>query len=428
MLSFVFLFYIKVMMKKFKLTISAIIFSLFSMSLMYVFQGRLAHHYQNEQVMTKPIHLQPLPPQKPRQVSRRTLQETQFRDLDAWKSADVAQSLNAFQQSCQLWVKLDPNHSIGNPQIPMTVKDWLPICNQALKLPHHVDNAQAKKFFETYFHPFHWKNYHKGKFTGYYSPTVEGSPVKTADYSTPVYDMPKDLVKASVGGRSKRGIRGHVVGHHLRTYFTRAQIYHGALRGKAKIVAWLKSPLDAMLLEIEGSGVIETRKGEQIFVGYAAENGRKYKSIAQLLISHHVLKRSKASPNAIKNYFEKHPAQLKHYVQMNPSFVFFSRYKKPSFKGAQNVVLTPKYSLAVDRHYIPLGIPLFLKTTYPVNQSGDTAQLNRLMIAQDTGGAIRGPIRGDIYWGTGAKAMKVAGLMSHEGDYWFLLPKHYHLT
>jgi membrane-bound lytic murein transglycosylase A len=356
------------------------------------------------------------------------LQEAQFDELGTWKQADVAKSLVAFQESCKLWTKLNPMHSIGNPQIPMTVKDWLPICNQALKIPNPVNDRDARKFFETYFRPFHWKNYHKGKFTGYYSPTIEGSTVKTADFKVPVYDLPKDLVTANTGQRHHRHVAGHVVGRRLKPYFTRAQIYQGAIRGKAKIVAWLKSPLDAMLLEIEGSGVIETRKGEQIFVGYAAENGRKYKSIAQLLISHHAIKRNKASVKGIKNYFEKHPQQIKRYVQMNPSFVFFSRYKKPAFKGAQNVVLTPKYSLAVDRRYIPLGVPLFLKTTYPVNRLGDTAELNRLMIAQDTGGAIRGPSRGDIYWGTGNKAMEIASKMSHEGDYWFLLPKHYHLT
>mgnify|MGYP006279613131 CR=1 FL=1 len=116
-----------------------------------------------------------------------------------------------------------------------------------------------------------------------------------------------------------------------------------------------------------------------------------------------------------------YPDLLKRYVKLNPSFVFFSRYQETAFKGAQNVVLTPKYSLAVDKHYIPLGVPLFLKTTYPVNTAGDTAELNRLMIAQDTGGAIRG----DIYWGSGHRAMAIANLMSNEGDYWFLLPKHY---
>jgi membrane-bound lytic murein transglycosylase A len=183
-----------------------------------------------------------------------------------------------------------------------------------------------------------------------------------------------------------------------------------------------------MLLEIEGSGVIETEKGEQIFVGYAGENGRRYKSIAQLLINNHILKRANASVTAIKQYFAKHPGQMRRYVGLNPSYVFFSRYKKADFKGAQNVVLTPKYSLAVDRRFIPLGIPLFLKTKYPVNTAGETEKLSRLMIAQDTGGAIRGPIRGDIYWGTGHKAMQIASLMSHEGDYWFLLPKHYHLS
>jgi len=422
------------MMKNYRYTFTIIIVNLFLMSLMYVCKGKWQHFPTKTVHKAKvehPIHLKPLPPQKPRKISRRTLKQSQFNELDTWNDTDVSKSLRAFQQSCQLWVKLDPKHSIGNGQIPMTVKDWLPICSQALKLPEEVSAKQARTFFEMYFRPYHWKNYHKGKFTGYYSPTFEGSPVKTSEYKTPLYDMPKDLVRADVSSHSKKKchhLSAHVVGRHLKPYYSRSEIYQGAIKGKAKVVAWVKSPLDAMLLEIEGSGVIETKKGEKIFVGYSGENGRRYKSIAQLLISNHILKRANASVTAIKNYFTKHPNQMRHYVGLNPSYVFFSRYKQADFKGAQNVVLTPKYSLAVDRRYIPLGIPLFLKTTYPVNRAGETEKLSRLMIAQDTGGAIRGPIRGDIYWGTGHKAMQIASLMSHEGDYWFLLPKHYHLS
>jgi len=376
------------------------------MSFSLVFKERLPHFIKPYQ-RTTPIQFKPLPPQKPHIIASNSLVSGQFSHLAQWEQVDALGSLQAFQQSCKLWVQQDPNHSIGNRKIPMKVKDWLPVCQRALSLPDDLKVKEAQQFFATYFKPFHWKAYHHGKFTGYYAPAVIGSTTKTSQFKTPLYEVPQ----------KNRGL-----------HYSRAQIYQGALRGKAKIIAWLKSPVDAMLLEIEGSGVIETPKGERIFVGYAAENGRRYRSLAQLLIRDRIFKPATASVTAIKSYFMKHPGQLKSYIQRNPSFVFFSRCRENFFTGAQNVALTPKYSLAVDRRYIPLGVPLFLKTKFPINERGDTAHVQRIMIAQDTGGAIKGPIRGDIFWGIGSKAMNIANLMSHEGDYWFLLPKHFDLS
>jgi membrane-bound lytic murein transglycosylase A len=372
------------------------------------FISQVSHHLPHQTPKrARIVEFKDLPSQKPKLLSGRTLVANQFENFSFWREVDARGSLQAFKQSCQLWVRQNPNRSIGNHNIPMKVKDWLPICEQALNLPDEITDAQAKKFFSLYFRPFHWKSYHKGKFTGYYAPAVEGSKEKTREYATPVYDIP-----------NQPAVR----------HLSRSQIYQGALQGKAKIVAWLKSPLDAMLLEIEGSGVIETPEGQRIYVDYAGENGRRYRSIAQLLIHDHIFRPAKASIDAIKTYFQSHPSRLKNYIYRNPSYVFFSRRSEDAFKGAQLVNLTPKYSLAVDRRYIPLGIPLLVKTKCPINQHGDTAPLQRIMIAQDTGGAIRGPIRGDIFWGIGTKAMQVANLMSHEGDYWFLLPKHFRIS
>ena len=377
--------------------------------------------------------LSEIPKQKPRMVSKTHFKQVDFSELEKWDEADVLGSLNAFKQSCQLWKRMNPNRFIGNAQIHMMVKDWLPVCEKALAQPNNISTKQAKLFFETYFQPFHWKNFHSGQFTGYYSPTVKGSKTPTTDYKTPLYSKPNDLVTADVKdfvaqNQKSSNIYGRLIGKHLKPYYSRQEIYHGAIKKKAKIVAWLKSPLDAMLLEIEGSGVVETQDGEQIFVGYEAENGRKYRSIAQLLINSGILNGHKASIDAMKKYFSVHPDALSKYVGLNPSFVFFSRYAYPTFKGAQNVVLTPQYSLAVDKRYIPYGVPLFLKTKCPINTAGETKELHRVMVAQDTGGAIKGPIRGDIYWGTGQHAMKVANLMSHTGDFWLLLPKHFRLV
>jgi membrane-bound lytic murein transglycosylase A len=422
-------------MRKNILLLSVLIGLVFIFSLKYFFKTNLVDTTNRPvESQTKPIQkFTELPAQQPRMVSKHNLKKVDFSELGNWNRADLLGSLDAFKQSCQLWKHMEPSHSIGNSQIPMTVKDWLPVCDKVLAQPKNISKRQAKLFFETYFQPFHWKNFHSGRFTGYYSPTVAGSKTPTADYKTPLYSKPNDLISAHVKdfdskAQKHTSIYGRLIGSHIKPYYSRQEIYQGAIKHKAKIVAWLKSPLDAMLLEIEGSGVVETPNGEQIFVGYEAENGRKYRSIAQLLINNRIFDGQKASIDSMKKYFSAHPTAISKYVGLNPSFVFFSRYTHPNFKGAQNVVLTPKYSLAVDKRYIPYGIPLFLKTKCPVNTAGQTKELDRVMVAQDTGGAIRGPIRGDIYWGTGHHAMKVANLMSHSGDFWFLLPKHFRLV
>jgi membrane-bound lytic murein transglycosylase A len=437
---YIFLFVGKVrMMRNIKYGILSIILGLVVVNFFYVGKQEKSMVKKTEsskKEIKKPhtiIKFTPLPSQKPAIVSKNTLKQCRFNELEQWNETDMVGSLNAFRNSCQLWMHQSPSRRIGNSQIPMKVSDWLPICQRVMKLPKDLTQTQAKTFFETYFQPYHWKRYRQGLFTGYYSPTVEGSAVKTDIYKTPLYDAPQDLVSANLhdftrSNKRNKNIYGHVISRRLKPYFSREQIYNGALKNRAKVIAWLKSPIDAMLLEIEGSGVVETPKGEQIFLGYSCENGRKYNSIFKLMIDSRIFKRSNATIKAIKNYFKIHPRAVNHYVSRNPSYVFFTRYSFPNFKGAQNVVLTPKYSLAVDRRYVPYGVPLFLKTKYPVNEQGDTKMIHRVMIAQDTGGAIRGPIRGDIYWGTGSKAMKIADLMSSRGDYWLLLPKHFRLV
>jgi membrane-bound lytic murein transglycosylase A len=332
------------------------------------------------------------------------LKASDFSQLPKWDNSDTVKSLQAFRQSCQVWSKQDPNKKIGNSEIPLLVKDWLPICEQANRLGDRVSGDEAKQFFETFFKPYHWTYKDKGLFTGYYSPVVQGSLSKTSVYKTPLYATPSS----------------HVVSR-----FSRQQIYNGALAGKAKVIAWLKSPLDAMALEIEGSGMIKVGQDKHFFVGYDAENGKRYHSIAQLLINSRVISRAKASMANVKAYFVKHPEKINTYVAKNPSYVYFKTYMNKSFKGAQGAPLTPHYSLAVDRRYIPLGLPLYLSTTSPTSTKGDIRDMHRLMVAQDVGGSIKGAVRGDIYWGAGERATQIASLMESSGQYWLLLPRSF---
>lgn len=343
----------------------------------------------------------PLSKKFPVTVAARGLKPANFEQLPQWQSADVVKSFQAFQNACGVWENMDPNASVGNRMIAIKVKDWLPICHVANKISN-PSHHEAKTFFQDYFKPYHWKNTHTGRFTGYYSPVFKGSETKSAQFNTPLYETPRRGIKA----------------------YSRSEIYQGALKGKARVIAWLKNPVDAMALEIEGSGVIDLGYGKKIFVAYDEQNGHRYRSLAQMVMDLHLLSRAKASIENIRQYFSNHPDKIASLVQKNPSYVFFTKYEDSDFSGAHQSVLIPKYSMAVDRRYIPMGMPLFLSTIHPVNTDGDMKPLNRVMIAQDTGGAIKGPIRGDIYWGVGEKANQIANMMSEKGDYWLLLPRH----
>jgi membrane-bound lytic murein transglycosylase A len=194
------------------------------------------------------------------------------------------------------------------------------------------------------------------------------------------------------------------------------------LKKKAPIIAWIHSPVERLFLEIEGAGVIKLPGGKNIYLGYAGENGAPYTSVGSVLIKKGVMNKHTASKSVITHYLENHPKNTNAILQKNKSFVFFEKEKHPMALGAQDMALTPGYSLAVDKRWIPLGAPLWLDTTIP--KKGEPMEtFQRLMIAQDTGGAIRGLIRGDIYWGSGKKASYLGENMKNKGRYWLLLPK-----
>lgn len=333
------------------------------------------------------------------------LTKVSFDELPGWDQADVKKSLLAFQTSCETVLKQAPSHPIGTQHIKLKARDWHPVCKAALELDS-VSDESAKVFFEKWFHPIELKQKRASRslFTGYYMPQIKGNLKKSSKYNTPIYGLPKD-------GSS--------------TSYTRAQIDNGALKKKAPIIAWIHSPAERLFLEIEGAGVIQLPNGENIYLGYAGENGAPYTSIAKVMINKGLMTRDNASKAAIIRYLEQHPEKAKDILHQNKSFVFFEDVKKPMALGVQGMALTPGYSLAVDRKWIPLGAPLWLDTTRPDKNQEDEKQLQRLMIAQDTGGAIRGFMRGDIYWGSGKLATFLGEHMKNEGQYWLLLPKNF---
>lgn len=367
-------------------------------------------------------HHHPVKVHKSKSVSRRHsgstkstneihLSKVSYAQLPGWQASDVQQSFKAFQNSCNVFFQKEPSKSVGTAKIKLKAADWYPACkaSRGLTLP---SSTETRRFFEKWFNPVEFKKSKPidGLFTGYYMPEVEGSEQKTAVYNTPLYGLPDDL---------KKNHRGH-------NYFTRAEIDRGALQEKAPVLAWIHSPVERLFLEIEGAGVVKLPDGKNIYLGYAGENGASYTSISGLLIKKGLLNKDKASSTAIKNYLESHPQTMQALLQKNKSFVFFENLEEEKVLGANGITLTPGASLAIDRKWIPMGAPLWLDTKKPdENQIHDKDQpFQSLMIAQDTGGAIKGVVRGDVFWGWGKQATWLAEHMKNAGRYWLLLPKH----
>ncbi|TNE33326.1 MAG: murein transglycosylase, partial [Alphaproteobacteria bacterium] len=240
---------------------------------------------------------------------------------------------------------------------------------------------------------------------------------------------PPELVTVDLGNfRSDlkgRRIAGEVKDGRLVPYPDRTEIEEGALEGRELELVWVDSPIDAFFLHIQGSGVVEMDDGTSVRVGYAAQNGHPYYAIGRSLIKSGEIAAEKMSMQAIRDWMEANPEKAADLMRENPSYVFFRLLDGSGPIGAEGIELTPERSLAVDRKWMPLGVPLWLSTTVtPQDAPADAKPMlfQHLMMAQDTGGAITGPVRGDVFWGHGDRAYHMAGGMKNEGELWILLP------
>ena len=327
---------------------------------------------------------------------------------------------------------MNPDKTVGSEFIDLKARDWLPACQTAMQTNAPHTRKQIKNFFQTWFDvvEFHDGKPVQGLFTGYYMSALKGSLTKTEKFNVPIYGLPDDLVSMQLNlfdpTFKNRKFVGRVVGkHRFIPYYTRAEIDKGALSGKAPIIAWVDSRIDRLFLEIQGSGVIELPDGSPLYVGYVAQNGAPYTAIASILIKQGVMTRDNASMQHIRRYLDAHPEKISPVLNQNKSFVFFEKSKQSEAYGSQGTTLTPGYSMAVDLKWVPMGTPVWLNTTRPELRTEKTHPFQRLMIAQDTGGANRGAVRGDVYWGPGKKAASIAGKMRNPGQYWMLLPKKF---
>lgn len=361
---------------------------------------------------------------------REGLVTVSWKRVPGFNHGDVTLSLKAFQHSCKTFLRQRPDNDIGTDALPLKAGDWKDACQAANKLDH-PSSKTIRRFFKTWFKPVTFYENDKptkGLFTGYYLPTLKGSLTKTEQFNIPIYSVPRNLIVLDLGQFSSKlknkTIIARIEKDKILPYHTRAEINQGKIKDKAKVIAWVDSRIDRLFLDIQGSGVIELPDGKLMYINYQQENGRSYTALAQVFIDKGLMTRDNASMQRIRAYLKKHPKRMNEFLHQNESFVFYRQLKDDNISGAQGVTLTSGYSLAVDRKWIPLGTPLWLSTTHPdKNDPNQERLMQRLMVAQDTGGAIKGKVRGDVYWGGGEEAYSIAGHMKNHGRYWLLIPK-----
>lgn len=348
------------------------------------------------------------PPAKPA-PERAQYIESSFAALPGWQNASLEPSLRAFMAGC-----------------PRAGGSLINACASATAV-EPGDEAAARRFFESYFVPYALASSETGDtgiITGYYEPIIRGSRTRSEVNRFPIYGVPEDLLVVDLAAvapetRSVR-LRGRLDGRRVVPYYSRAEIDARPEALRAPIIGWGADPVELFFLQVQGSGQLELESGERVRLSYADQNGHPYRSLGRYLVERGELTLDQASMQGIKAWAVANPQKLQEALNANPSYVFFRESADPRGPvGALGVPLVAQYSLAVDRRYVPLGTPVYLATTYPLSET----PLERLMAAHDTGGAIRGIVRADFFWGTGPDAGVNAGRMRQQGRMWLLWPR-----
>lgn len=352
-----------------------------------------------------------------------TLEPATFADLPGWQQDDHLAALKTFVKSCDKVIKGIPGASGDTTSAAMTE-----VCRAAMALKAPT-KASAKAFFEARFVPNRIVHEDScGLLTGYYEPVLEGSRTPQGPFQTPVYRRPPDLL--NVIAETQRAVKGDTLTHVRKTdtgtqpYYTRAEIEQGALANKGLELLYLADPVDVFFMHIQGSGRIHLTDGTTTRINYDGKNGHPYTSIGRYLVEKGLIDANKVSMQNLCKWLREDPERGKQVMWQNASFIFFRELKGNTDEGpmgAVGVPLTAGRSLAVDPSYAPLGAPVYVSA--PTLKPGSKgASFNRLMVAQDVGSAIKGPERGDIYFGSGDKAGKIAGTTKHPGNFFVLLP------
>jgi membrane-bound lytic murein transglycosylase A len=342
------------------------------------------------------------------------LQPVAFSDLSGWASDRPAAALVAFVASCDRIQYFPPDQSLGGSgeaaRLGGKAAEWGPVCAAAKDVPP-ADDAAARSFFQTRFQPYRVTQLGRATatVTGYFEPEVAGDTSQEGPYQTPLLGLPPDLVTFDLGrfDPSQPGVIavGQLRGQTVMPYDDRFAIENGAY-----------------FLQVEGSGRITLPDGSLMRVTYAGKNGRPYVPIGRVMVKEGLLAADDVTEQSIRAWLEAHPDRARAIMDQNPSYVFFRTAPELSDRqgppGALGVSLTPGRSIAVDDRYVPLGAPVWLVTTDP----GSHDALRRLTVAQDLGSAITGPLRADLFFGSGKAAEAAAGAMDAAGELYVLLP------
>jgi membrane-bound lytic murein transglycosylase A len=349
-------------------------------------------------------------PAPPAQAPHTTYTQADWSALPAVSEADLQAGFASWRSAC---VRLKADAV------------WGATCAAAANVPLSPTTEQVRSFLQEQLQVYSLRSASgstDGLITGYYEPVYPGSLTKTAQATVPIYGVPDDLIIVNLESiypelKGKR-LRGRLDGRVLKPYDDAATINAQGLN--APVVAWLTDPMDLQFLQIQGSGRVRLDNGQQLRIGYADQNGRPYRAIGRWLVEQGELKKEDVTMGAIAAWAKAHPQRINELLASNPSYVFFARNPDSNEgpRGSLNVPLTAGYSVAIDRKVIPLGSLLWLSTTRP-----DGTPLVRPVAAQDTGGAIAGEVRADLFWGTGDDAGYLAGDMKQKGNVWLLWPK-----
>jgi membrane-bound lytic murein transglycosylase A len=364
--------------------------------------------------------------------------------LPGWTQDAVGQALPALKRSCNAVKSLAPDAVIGNGPIARPAAAWHMACAQIQDTQDGDANVRAT--LERAFTPYRvsassgaGRETTKGMFTGYYEAELNGSLVRTGNYQIPIYGLPRNLIVANIKNFLPKqtvlpsGVPEVLVGRldpedagqsqrRLQPYFTREDIDDNhAIAEDADVILWADDPVAVHILHIQGSGRVNLPDGQQLRIGFAGHNGRVFRGIGSILIEAGQLPPGGASMIAVRDWLRGHPDQATAFMNRNTRYIFFRRISAGANDGpigAMGVSLTAGRSIAVDPGYVPLGSPVWLDLKDP-----DNVELQRLVVAQDVGGAITGPVRGDYFWGHGEDAFHKAARMKSQGSYFVFIPR-----
>ena len=346
--------------------------------------------------------------------AEKPLQPAAWSELPGWAEDDGRPAFDAFRASCKQLEKREL---------------WQAACLAARDAK--AETAEdARAWFEAQFQPWALVNpdgSKEGMITGYYEPVIKGSRRRSPPYVVPVFGPPDDLIDVELGDLypelKNLRLRGRLDGRRLLPYYSRAEWEQQEPKRVGEAILWTDDALDFFFLQIQGSGQVELAGGGRIRINYADQNGHPFRPVGRWLADQGEMKIEQASLQAIKAWAKANPQRLPELLNANPSLIFFRELPVEGVgpPGALGVPLTPGRSIAIDPRYVTLGAPVFLSTTWPA----EARPLDRLVLAQDTGGAIRGVVRADFYWGSGADAGAQAGRMRQKGRLWVLMPRSY---